>query len=81
MHEELLGNNEILQTTLKNLPDDKLREVVPPAFLDAVEKKAQKGFADAMQRHWTSAKCLDIKYSAPLSRSKYDRLRKSYQVA
>ena len=76
LHEELLGNNKILQTMLKNLPADKLREVTPPDFLATVEKKAQQAFADAMQSHWTAARCLDIKYSAPLSRSKYDRLRK-----
>ena len=76
LHEELHTNNEILATTLKNLPADKLKEMIPSDFLDDIEKKAQRAYAGAVQNHWSTAKCLDMKYSAPLSRSKYDIFRK-----
>ena len=80
LYADLLEDNVCLATALtealQRMPDT-FDELLPPGFMTSRLKQCQEDFVCSMTRHWSKARCLDIKIRNWLSREKYDQVRRS----
>ena len=80
LYADLLEDNVCLATALTEAlqrTPDTFDELLPPGFMTSRLKQCQEDFVCSMTRHWSKARCLDIKFRNWLSREKYDQVRRS----
>jgi hypothetical protein len=77
LHGHLDDANAALALQVKRLSFADALTMLHPTVLARIEKQGAKTFRNAIQEHWDITTCTEIKYANALSRSKYDRLRRS----
>jgi len=80
LYSDLLQDSACLASALSDAfasRPDIIDELLPPGFMSGRIKQAQEEFVCSMTKHWSKARCLDLKFRNWLSREKYSQVRKS----